>query len=747
MQWAFEYPFGYTTTWTMIVVLAGVVAASFVMVGRHLWPLSRGVVILVALRLVAFSLIVFLLLRPSVVSTQTEEIKPHAAVLVDASGSMGVVDDGGTASRLEQAVATLEQRGLLDRLREKARVSIYAFSSGASAVAVDSLHELDPAGNTGIGASLDQLRRDYQGENLAGVVVFSDGRENAGVDASAAAIAMKTPVFTVGFGRQRTVVQRETEKDVEIATVSHNQRVVVKRSVDVTITVAMRGFDARTIPVELLRDDEVVATAMVALSPDRPERQVTVQVTPDVPGQVVYMVRVPVDAAEVNKDNNEKPVPITVTDPVPRVLYVEARPRWEFKFLSRVLSAFRNVEHTALVKMGTDQFNIQGSNPAESAQIATMTPGQLQRLKGVIIGDVPGAFFSPEQQQTLTTMVEQGASLVLLAGQESFGPQGFAGTPLAAALPVELSAIEDYDEEEFKIQLTPQGRVHPIFQGVSADWSTAPELISLFPVQNVKPGAVVLMETESGLPVVVVQQFGQGKVAIVLTDSIWRWRLGAAGENSETNLHAVFWQQLIAWMMPTDAVEKERRSVQLVADQLEFEIGDDVGLTLTAMGADGVPATDASVVMQIYTPDGKVIQRDANFGAVSDGDTGSPTVGAYRATFRTHVGGKYRIVASATAPDGLDLGRDEISIVAAGVSIELTEVDPDHDLLRTLARLTQGRYYEASLASRVADDMVALPTTSTWIEKKEVWDRWWVMVVFILVMSGEWILRRKEQLE
>jgi len=40
----------------------------------------------------------------------------------------------------------------------------------------------------------------------------------------------------------------------------------------------------------------------------------------------------------------------------------------------------------------------------------TMTPAELQRLKAIIIGDVPSTFFTPVQLDTIAALVEQGGS-------------------------------------------------------------------------------------------------------------------------------------------------------------------------------------------------------------------------------------------------------------------------------------------------------------------------------------------------
>ncbi len=746
MHWTFDYPWGATATWLAVVGAVMVLAASFALVWRELLPLSPGSVAVVALRLAALALIVYLLIQPSVIFKRTREVKPHVAVLLDTSGSMDVVDSGHSRKRLAEAVEMLRRTRLPERLAEKSQPHLFEFSTGISRLKPDKLPELKDATGTGtsLGIALSQVAEEFKGEDLAAVILLSDGRDNTGTDPLKAARELEVPVYTVGFGRPKPKEEKAKERDLMIVEVSHDRRVVVGHATDLTVTVASKGYEARTVPVRLELDGEVVATSAVALSPDRPERQVVMKLKPTSPGQYVYTVRIPPDPTERDKSNNERPVPVFVTDPVWRILYVEARPRWEFKFLSRVLVAYKNIEYTSVVRTAPEKVVIQGTNPADAARIATMTPDQLRRLKALIIGDVPRTFFTNEQLATIAALVEQGGSVLLLAGKSSFGLQGFGGTPLERVLPIHLRKIASYMERRFRVRLTNEGKAHPAFQGLEHDWSRAPELISLVGIAGVKPGATVLMETTDGesLPVVVVHRYGHGKAGVVLTDCTWRWRLGLADGTIDVDLQTIFWRRLVTWLMPEEKAEKEKRAVQLVADKLRYELNEQVTLTVTATDAEGKTVENAKVLCRIYAPDGKVIERQAALTKVGAGQGAD----AYVATFMPHTNGKYRVVATARQ-DGVDLGRDQLALVVGDTSIEKKLTDPDRDLLKRLATRTGGRYYDSMEAERITDDLTLQPKKHTWRQTQEVWDRWWVFLMLLGLVAAEWTIRRMRQLE
>jgi uncharacterized membrane protein len=748
VHWTFSYPWDPLWTWLAVAAVAAVLALAHLPLRqrgrRGFWAWG----VLLALRLAALGVLVFVLLEPTVSYRRTDETRAFVALLVDRSASMAERDAKDGPTRFAQALATLKKENLAGAIAEKAKLRVFDFATGLTERKPDELPKLAaPAGTaTSLGLALGQLRAEFKGKALAAAVVLSDGRDNAGSDPVAAARDLKAPVFAVGYGRARPKTVEKKERDLAVLDVEHDRRVIAGHPTEIAATVRSQGFPPRSVPVELRLGADVVATSAGVLSPDRPKRRVTLLLTPPRPGQYVYTIRVPPDPAEPNKANNEKEMLIYVADPVARILYVEGRPRWEFKFLSRALLKYKSVEHTSIVRITPKRPTIQGSNPADAAAIATMTPNQLRRLKAVVIGDIPRTAFGDAQIATMAALVEQGASLLFLGGRDSLGPNGFAGTKIGDVLPMTLVPNAPYFEKNIRVRLTPDGRAHPAFQDATHDWSQAPPLISLSAAGKVKPGATVVMRTltQQGLPVVVAHQYGRGKVALVLTDSTWRWKLGEADGKGPPGAHDEFWRRVILWLMPEEKKQEEKRAVQLVADRLQYDLNDRVILIATVLGAEGTLVKDAAVEIRVVAPDGKDIRRRAAFGR-PDPRTKQPTPG-YGTEFRTHAAGKYRVIATAEA-GGTKLGRDEIAFLVGDTSLERTETDPNPALLRKVAEASRGRYYEPPQAGRILKDLVAETRKSSWTEKKAVWNTRGTLALFLLFACLEWAFRRARQMK
>ena len=75
--------------------------------------------------------------------------------------------------------------------------------------------------------------------------------------------------------------------------------------------------------------------------------------------------------------------------------------------------------------------------------------------------------------------VEDGGSLVLLGGRQSWEANGFFQTELSKVMPVRADALKAIEAEEpFPVLLTDTARAHPAFAGDPEFWEIIPPLLS-----------------------------------------------------------------------------------------------------------------------------------------------------------------------------------------------------------------------------------------------------------------------------
>ncbi len=122
------------------------------------------------------------------------------------------------------------------------------------------------------------------------------------------------------------------------------------------------------------------------------------------------------------------------------------------------------------------------------------------------IGNLPASCLGETGLEILKEKVTAGAGLIMVGGLWSFGPGGYAGTPLAEVLPVRMGHLEIQRPDEpprsdvhidgpVQIRCTPLGASHPSAGrletggGMAADrWSRLPPLEGLNRVRRTEAG-------------------------------------------------------------------------------------------------------------------------------------------------------------------------------------------------------------------------------------------------------------------
>ena len=237
-------------------------------------------------------------------------------------------------------------------------------------------------------------------------------------------------------------------------------------------------------------------------------------------------------------------------------------------------------------------------------------------------------------------------------------------------------------------------------------------------------------------PLIVWQRYGAGKVLTLAFDETWRLRYRAGDK-----YHARFWNQVLRWSTP-DKLPAGTSRVRLGTDRAAYEPGQTlrVRAQLTDAHGNGVDASDLSAVV---LRDKTVVREALMTAEASRPGFYAAELGALKQP------GTYRVELRGAKVDEL-LGSDrheppstDVLVAAAESSNELIDLEADDAILRRLAELTRGRVADVASARTV---LKALGSPSYEIEHERLsslWDRWPVLLGFLLLLTGEWIIRRR----
>lgn len=734
--------------------------------------------LLTGLRLFALALLSWILLEPVWSRMVERKIEKEVVLLVDDSASMHLIDDGQTQSRQELARASLANSGLLDELEGKVVIRELRAARRALGEGEKEVEGWNQA--TDLVAALDSVLEQVAPDNLGGVILLTDGRHNgAGSldDISRRFGILDAPIAIFAEGSDIA------PKDAAILAVNSPDAVYLGDRVRVAATVKFDGYKGKKAKIKLLSGDETLAEEEISIPQDHHRDEIKFQHLPEKDGVGAYRVVLDPLEGERFDNNNAWDFETAVTDARTNVLLVDSFPRWEFRYLRNLF--YGRDKSIQLQYVLSDPDSILGQNGQEIAASASRPFGEAQATKlpenekewrkfdVIILGDVDPAFLSAEQWEIINRCVsERGALLVMVAGPRAM-PHAYTAPAARKLIPIDSDPSQRTffgGSDSFHMGLTLAGKKHPVTAQVEGEvrneqlWNSFPEMHWRHPVGKLHEGAQVILtaknkadrshiQSEKGLQdalsdlakrreeeiknaLLVTRQTGKGKVALLLTDRTWRLRVGVGD-----TYHHRFWGQLVRWGAGP-ILRSGTSKVRLGSDQLTYTGDDRVRITARLRDETLAPIQDESLQAEI-THDGKVVSTVPL--AFVEGSNGlhESLAGPFSKS------GQYEIrLIGKKIGALLDEPRQTVTtgfrLIGARSPVELSETTLNLPLLENMAKLSGGSVVPPQMNSGTTLASLFVDENSKQQELREtkLWDRWYILVLFFVVLTAEWIFRR-----
>jgi uncharacterized membrane protein len=721
------------------LVLLAVAAAVFTYrSARGRGAAMRHRLVLTTLRIATLALVLFCLFRPILVVRAAVSQQNFVGVLIDDSRSMQIADEAG---KTRGAIAR-DQFGpespVMKGLADKFVVRTFRFSSAARRLG--NPQELTFTGSqTRLGMALEGARQELAGLPLAGLVMVTDGADTTDASLSAALLALKAgsvPVFTVGVGEE------SLHKDIQIGRISVPRSALKGTSILVDAVVTQRGFGGETVMLDVEDEGRIVGSQEVRLPADGEPAAVRVRFTASEAGPRVFRFKVAPRPGEMVTQNNVRETLIDVRDRAERILYFEGEPRFELKFIRRAVQDDANLRLVALQRTADNKYLRLGVDDADHLLGGfPKTREELFAYRGLILGSIEAGAFTGDQLRMIADFVEKrGGGLLMLGGPRAFAEGSYTGTPVADVLPVVLErptkTLDAGAVARLKVRPTRDGAAHAVTQlgateqASAAIWDKLPALTSINPLRTLKPGAVTLLsgadERRREQVVLAYQRYGRGKAIAFPVQDSWLWQMHA-DIPVEDMTHENYWRQLMRWMV--DGVP-DHVEAHTSADRVEA--GETVTITADVVDPTFVEINDARAVAHVEGPKGIVDVPMQWTGERS---------GEYRGTFVAPGEGLYTARVEATRGETA-LGTGVTQLRAAPGDAEYFDAGMNAARLQRIASDTGGKFYKASAASALPEDMRYTGRGVTTTEERDLWHMPIVLGLILLLMCGEWGYRR-----
>jgi len=657
---------GFSQWWQMPLLVLAVVAIGLFVIWiyrRDAVELSAGMAAALALlRIGALGTLVAAYLDFERRSEHELVFPSRVAVLVDASASM-TLDDGSPAagadaggdptSRTRQALAVLDEGGLLDALAARHEVAVWRFDADAEPLVVLPVREADPPAaaaaetdptaaatpgwrdriqprgfETRIGETLGRVFDHEPAGSLAAVVLLSDGANNAGVDpanAAAPLAAANVAVHAIGIGSERLPT------NVRVADVIVPTRVFPGDRFAVTGYLQAQGLAGQTVTVQLLEAAEegterIVDAVDAQLAADGTLAAVRFDVPGiESPGRRQLTLRVTPPAADTTAADNAQTAEVEIVDRVTRVLLMAGGPSREYQFMRNILE--RDKSFTVDVLLGTATEGVSQDARAILAAFPR-TMQELSEYDAIVTYDYDWRRLDPAAQSRLERWVaEESGGLVLVAGNVFM--EAWMADPQSAAIrnlhPVEVrrSAGLLLDtpagfEEPMPIEFTREGQEAEFLWlggtriASQTVWSGFPGVYSCFDTSVAKPGATVYAHLrrpgqagsaraaadQSGVIYMAGQFYGAGNVFFMGSGETWRLR------RLDDAVYERFATQLVRHVSQGRLLRGSRRA-RVLLDRDRYPVGSSVVVRVVSdrLRDEGKGPPDA-LACRVTGPDG-----------------------------------------------------------------------------------------------------------------------------------------------
>ena len=584
-----------------------------------------------------------------------------------------------------------------------------------------------------------------EGERTA-VILLSDGQHNAGespADLAKLLGARGVPVFPVGIGMQQrppdlavlavkgpdTVAEDgrvrgsvELKDDMQAGAaftlrVAHGERVVWEKELT-TDGKHLRAVEF-DFPVKELVADEL----------KRQDKDLRFASLP-----LHFTARVTVLDGEKDKSNNTGGLWVNATTQRPKVLLLDGRPRWEFRYLRNLLERDDSWEVNALLAGagGEQKFwargKLIGQFPADRETLFTYNL--------IIFGDLPAnQLRAPELEWIRDFVGQRGGGVIFVDGRQ----ERLASLQQSALAPLFPVSFEG----------RPIDGVTMNFQLKATGSSLTPLMLTSDPLENARlwwflpsphwlaparalPGAETWLEAVAGETrhaAAVFRRYGSGKALYLAFDESWRWRYKVGDL-----YHQKFWNQAAKFVMESPFAVQDK-FVSLDSGALNYEPGATAEIRTRILDAQGRAMPRAKAEAWLMREGRKVatvaLTADENETGIYRGRTAPLTDGDYEVRVRVE-----------GLPDAEMKARTGFAVRRTATG-ELAELNCNEPLLRELAANSGGRYFREEELGALLERLRPLSEGRVVETETVLWQSWWWFGGVILLLALEWALRKR----
>jgi hypothetical protein len=647
--------------------------------------------LLFGLRAALATFLCFLLMGPIVKQIKNLYEKPQFVFLYDNSASITHTTDSLTLKALQEDLANLKAS-----LEEKGFATTSFDLNGETEKINYNVTSSD------INSGIRHISNRYEGQNIGGVVLVSDGIYNAGL--SPLYSSYNFPIHTIGIG------DTSVRMDVGIKNLAYNKIAYQGNKFPLRAEVQVKNLAPQNITVKISRRGRVIEQQTRKTKGDDELLSFDFQSLAEEQGIQKIDVDVEVKPGEANVRNNHASAYVEVVEGKKKILLVAPAPHPDIKALREVVEKNSNYDFILHIPGISEQ------------QGADLRPEKIDLAIFHQSPDIRG-----RTTQLFQTFAKAKTSILIVFGQQ---------TDLRELAKYTLPVKYDGAPREFD-EVTPV--LNPMLPNFSIS-TEANSSIATYPPSSVHFGKfqtlpntnTVLFQRVGNVttdkPLLAVQTADDKKIGVMLGDGFWRWRLN---EFERTENSAAF-DELFGKVIQFLSTNEDKRKFRSYPIRQEFNDSEAVIFESQVYNDIFEPVYGNNIEIQITDESGR--KREFSY-VTSPGNV------------RYQIGGLpegiYKYRSTTVLNNKTEEARGEFAVVHQDA--ELQNLTADFDLLRRVSQNTGGKFYERSKVSQLINDLENQQAKAI-IHSEESYDSLlnlkWIFFALLILVTGEWFLRK-----
>ena len=687
-----------TWFWVFSIGVLIAILATYLSIRNH--PELRWLLILRAISLI---IALFLLLQPRFKWTESNTIKLDWNFYVDNSVSIGyhpALSLQTIKSELSQLVFNLNKQD----------VSPYLYSFSESVSELENVQSWDGKGSsTNLGSVISHIISDQ--EKLAGATIITDGQINQGLDPSQLIQKVEVPVYTLGIGHSTPLV------DLSIQSIDAPTVAIKGEDLRINVIINSTGDMQERVNVILYEGKKMLGSRYLQTKGFGSRAQARFMFTPSNLGENEYRVKVSTVSKEINIENNQQKFFITILKDRYKVALITGSPSFNTSVIKSYIRKYPRVE--------LDHFVRRKNGYLTALKSFWSRPYQL-----IIFDNYPLKELSSKTQRIYSKKIgaEKSSLLWLLGGNVT-------EKSASSIIPFFHLRIKDQIQtgEKTLWYMTTEALSQSIFQGLELNdgldfWQNFPPIQASYNFESTND-EIEAIAYNQGSDIVPLMFIGEKQG---IRSAVWASPEFATIHHrlSGTNYSKIFpelWTRLFSWLLKTGG----DKNLYFRLNKESYQQGEEILITGKSIGNKNGSKNQAFITTQNDSLE--INSAELRFNPESrrwEGNIWAPKPGKY----------SYEIsIQDGSNPPVKQNGR----FIVEESQIELNEVALNSPLLEDLSMKTNGAYYPWASRSELFNKVLPRERQEKINRSTKFNEESWVLVILIVLLTIEWIIRKR----